>query len=437
MTLKIKRKDVGEDKIELQITAPAASVDEAIGFATMQMAYQNGINPASENLMTAVIDKVGEAYYKSALSFAVSEFIAPFAVTQEKLSIIMRPQVAVGNQEVAPGREFSFKATVTRKPQYELKSYDPVSIKIQKAKVSDAEVKAQMAGITENFAAWEKDEDKPLSEGDDLMFKISAIDSDGEEIKNLTADRRLYTLGQNFMPDGFDENLVGMNIGEEKTFEMLLPGIKSADPENPTDADKVTITVQILERQKRVIPALTDAWVKKSVPGCNNIAELEDQIRQQMLGARENETQNMTAYFAASELAKRFEGKIADEFYEFTRGELMAQMEASLRQQGRTLQEFIETEGGGQQGFSMQMMLQVREMLIQGFSLDALARHLNLKVEPEDIEATYSQMAPGKEDMARQEFEKTGRLYLIYEGALRNKANKWLVETAEIEYVES
>jgi len=45
-------------------------------------------------------------------------------------------------------------------------------------------------------------------------------------------------------------------------------------------------------------------------------------------------------------------------------------------------------------------------------------------------------MAPGHEKEARQEFELTGRMYLIREAALRNKANSWLVETATINYAE-
>jgi len=83
----------------------------------------------------------------------------------------------------------------------------------------------------------------------------------------------------------------------------------------------------------------------------------------------------------------------------------------------------------------MQLMMQVRESLRQGFALDALARHLKLKVTDEDYEDALKRIAPGHEEEARKEYEGTGRTYLITEAALRTKANKWLYDTATFEYM--
>jgi trigger factor len=436
--MKIKRSETSDGRIELEVTAPPSKVQEAIRFIDFQLAMQNGIGPQSpEQLSAAVREKVGEAYYNSFVDFQALQFLAPFAVTQEKLSIIGPPKVTTTGVKVDPRKELSFTVVVIPKPSYELEDFSPVKIRVPQAKVSEAEIDQQLVALAESRATYEKDEDRPIREGDDILIAIKGVDEKGEEVRNLTAERRSYTLGQNFMPAGFDTSLMGMTVGETRTFDVtdrdpLAPGAEDGAEKTMT----LTFTVTLLEIQKRVIPAITDAWVKENLPGATTVPELREEVRRQGLAHREQELAGMRSFLAASEFAKRFKGSIPDELYELTRDDIVQNLQQNLKAQGKTIQDFIQEQGGGEQQFSMQLMMQTREVLTQGFSLDALARHLALELTDEDINETFRLMAPGHEKEARMEFELTGRMYQIYEAALRNKANKWLVETAEIEYLD-
>ncbi|MDR2587087.1 MAG: trigger factor [Coriobacteriales bacterium] len=445
--MKIKRSTTSEGKIELEVTAPADKVQEAIRFVDFQLALQNGIQPQRpEELNNAVKEKLGEAYYNSFLEFEVARFLAPFAVTQEKLAIIGSPKVSSPPAGVTPGKELSFTVEVTPKPVYELSDFSPVKIQSRRAQVSDTEVEQQLVMLAERAASLEKDDDRPVAEGDIVLFSLKSLDEKGEEIAAFTAERRSYGLGRGGMPADFDKNLIGMKPGETRTFTVseTIPQAPDADGASAGEDAKegvaktltVTFTVELLEIQKRVIPAITDAWVEKNIPNVKTVPELREEIRKQGLAQREQELAGARRFFVASELAKRFKGKIPDELYEMTRNSIVQSLQQSLREQGRTLEEFIQQQAGDEQQFSMQLMMQAREMLAQGFSLDALARHLELEVTDEDIAETFRLMAPGHEKEARMEFELTGRMYQVHEGALRNKANKWLLETAEIEYLD-
>ena len=68
------------------------------------------------------------------------------------------------------------------------------------------------------------------------------------------------------------------------------------------------------------------------------------------------------------------------------REQLMNNVRQTAQQQGKTLDAFIE-EQGGQQQFGMMMMMQIRELLVQGFALDALFRHEHLVLNDDDINA--------------------------------------------------
>jgi len=434
--MKVKRSDTPDGKIELQVTVPVDKVEETRDFLHFQLAAQNNIDPQStQDLAATIKEKVGEAYYNSFMGFQAMVFLAPFAVTQEKLAIMGNPQVESLGESFESGREFSFRVIATPKPSYEMKDFSPVKIKIPQPFVTEDDIDQQMLNLAESYVDFQKDDDHPVQDGNDVLIALTTRDETGEEIPQLSAESRTYTLGQNFIPGGFDEQLIGMDVGQSKTFDITATEFIRDDSADPDATGTFNFTVTILEIQKRVIPAITDAWVAKNLPTFNNVQELREEIHRQGMEYQGKQQENMKTFAAASEFAKRFEGSIPDEFYEITREEIMNNMQQDLKAQNMTLQEFIKQQPGGEQQFSMQLMMQTREILTQAFTLDALARHLKLEVTPQDIADTFHAMAPGYEQQVRMEFEMTGRMYLIEEGALRAKANQWLVDNAEIEYI--
>ncbi|MDR1422397.1 MAG: hypothetical protein LBI64_05995 [Coriobacteriales bacterium] len=421
-------------KVKLQITATPEEVSRAFQRATLALAQQNKLTPkpSLEETIAELEEKVGKAQYGAFLDYFVPNFLVPFAISQENINATLAPQVTVESPVIA-GRELCLSATITLMPIYELSSYDPVRVVLPRASASEEEIDAQFLQLAQSNATFEKTNGHLVQREDHIAIALAAVDAQGDLLPRLTADNRFYTVGEGFMPAGFDEQLLGMSLGESKTFGLAVPDLSAEDSETPTDA---TITVTVREINRRVIPAITDVWIAKNFPGIKTVPELREFIRSELLRAKTHELESMKTSAAAAELAKRFEGSIADEFYEFTRAEIMARFQQQLQQQGLTMQRYLQQQGIDERQFDMNTMLQIREVLVQGFSLDALARHLKLELDDEDIAETYRRMAPGYEREARAEFEGSGRLYLVRQAALRTKANTWLAQTAEVEYVE-
>ena len=223
-----------------------------------------------------------------------------------------------------------------------------------------------------------------------------------------------------------------MDVGETKSFTFTGPGLD--DKGNQID-ETIECTVTVKEIQKRVIPAITDEWVKKNMPLYRDAAALRGSIKERIEKGRMNEYENYKRQVAASELAKRFTGRIADEVYEAMQQTMLMNMRGELQQQGMTFEQFVEQNGGEQQ-FNMMLMMQIRETLVQGYALDALFRHEGLVVTDEDLEDACRLMNPQNPQMARQQMESSGRGFALREIAERMKANKWLLEHAEVTVAE-
>ena len=244
--MKVKRVETSDGNIELQITVPPAKVLEAVRFIEFQLAMENDIDPRTcEDLTAAVKEKVGEAYYNSFISFQALQFLAPFAVTQEKLAIMGYPRVDAPEKNVELGKDLTFTATVTPKPIYEIEDFSPVKVQLPHLQVTDAEIDQQIVNMAETYATYEKDEDRPVQDGDDIIFSLKAKDSKGEEVSSLSAERRAYKVGQDFIPGGFDSNLMAMDVGASKSFEVTCKEF-CRDTSDPEATETYSFDVTIL-----------------------------------------------------------------------------------------------------------------------------------------------------------------------------------------------
>ena len=438
INLKIDKKDRDDGKIQLIITVPVQAVGEVLKSAAYALAQQNRLNLEGvgvEDIISFVVETVGDVQYLAFANQYAMNAAAPHAIMQKNIEPIMEPEFSAMG-EIVPGKEFTFIAVVTPKPHFELSSYDPVTIKMPKITVSDAEIDEQILYLAQQNVEIVADEGAEVADGTEMVFAIkSNFKDDSEPIPSLTAERRYHQTGQGFLSQGFDDALIGMKPGDSRSFEFELP-VSYAEDNSPAETRTVATTIDLLQIDKRVVPAITDAWVKANMPDARDVDGLREMMRSQGMEFKTIEQKKMELYAAASALAERFKGTIPDDIYEFARGDILANLVEQLRQNGATLEQYMQEMGLEQQQFNMMLMMQVRETLRQGFALDALARHLKLTITEEDLVDTISRMAPGNEERMRAEFEASGRMYMLREAAMRTKANKMLLEAATIEVIE-
>ena len=124
-----------------------------------------------------------------------------------------------------------------------------------------------------------------------------------------------------------------------------------------------------------------------------------------------------------------FKGRIEDPVYEAMQQTLVSNLRGQLQQQGIPFEQFVQSQGGEQQ-FGMIMMMQTREMLVQGYALDALFRHEKMTLTDEDIDAACRSMNPQNPDAVKREMQENGRGFALREAAERMKANQWLLDHA-------
>lgn len=370
----------------------------------------------------------------SEASFLIDEGImrrrAPFALTAERVDTIGAP-VYRCSEHAQIGKPFKYQLVCVPVPEYELESYDPVSISVPSYEVKTEEIDAEIDRMVQFAATGMTDTSHDeVMKGDKVELAMQTT-MDGAPVKTLCTDGREYTTGAFAMPDDFDEAIIGMKVGETKTFGFEGPDIvPDADGNVKMDSYETTVTVKRII--KSVAPEPDDAWARSTKPGIESLEQLRAEVEEKIRSQHEDDFQRSAQMLAGNELAKRIVGDIPDLIYGVAMKEARENLNWKLQSENQTLDEFLAAQGMTQEELSNALMLQVRTQLNRQFAMNAYAKHKGLVVEEDDLNAFFESIAPGNANIAHADFNRDGRIYAARCAALRLKAAKRAVEEADI-----
>jgi trigger factor len=420
--------------VKLECEATAQEVNNALRDAAQAFAVSVGIRPKpGQTLEEAAKEQMGITDLDSIVYMNAIELLVPRALDRRNLMPAFPPK-ATPTTKFERGKRFGFEMKVTLKPKYELTSYEPVDIKVEPFVFDESVIDTELENVARGALTYVDADPKPLEKGDACSVAMTCFDGE-EEIKALTCEDRTYIIGVGMMPEGFDENLIGMQPGDTKEFTFDAP---MGTDENGVVMSPIKTTVTINKVQKELIPAITDEWVRENMgPRYATVEALRTDMRR-VFEAQQREAYNgYVQQMAVAALSKRFEGRIADEMYEATRDQLVQNLQIEVQQSGMNWEQFVQKNGGEQQ-FGMMLMMQTREILVQGYCLDAVFRHNRLSLTDQDLTNACAGMNPQANPAAvRQELEASGRGFALRETAERMKAAQYVVDKANITYMDA
>lgn len=454
--MKINQRKVSENKIKLQCTATPDDVARALQMAGEAFARNMGISPDGKTTVAEAVEKqFGIKDLDSLVAESAKQILIVMALDKKNIIPAYLPQttsVAMPRR----GMPYDFELEVELKPKYELTSYEPLELEAKRFEFDESQIDSELQNLASGYTAYVKDEtadaDRTVAADDYIKVALEAT-QDGKPIPGLNTDGRIYLVGAGHMPASFDESILGMKAGDTREFdfgfddgtagpgaagdtEMDAPadseGADVAAESQPTMHAKVTV-LEFLKEQK---PQIDDEWVAKNAPMYKSVDELKTDIKR---GLEERDKESYEAYLrslAVEALAKRFEGKIEDGVYESMLAQMRQTMEGELANQGMKWEDYVEQSGGESQ-VQMMMLLEARQTLVQGFSLDAIFRHFKLSVDNSDIEHVCHLMNPNADPHAmRITAEENGQGFALREMAERYKANQYIVDHANITYID-
>ena len=387
MNVTVEKLDKGMAKLTITVTADvvAAAEDKVYKRQKSQISipgFRKGKAPKK------IIEKMyGEGVF---LSDAINDVINetyPDAVKECGEEIVSNPKIDLSQAE--PGKDLVYTAEVALKPEVKLGKYKGVEIeKLEAPKVSEEDIEKELKRQQDANAKIVDVTDRPVQNGD--MIKLDFAGTvDGEAFEGGKAENYDLTIGSGSFIPGFEDQLVGMNIGEEKDVNVTFPedyGQKDLAGKAAVFACKVNAI------KEKKLPELNDEFADE-VSEFSTLDEYKKDIEKNLLVRAEEQYKQTKENAAVAAAVADADIEIPDAMLETQAESLVNEFAQNLQMQGMNIDMYLQYTGLQKDQLVEQFKPQAKTRIQNSLVLEAVAKAENIEASDEDLEAEYGKMA--------------------------------------------
>ena len=416
------------NEVKLNVTIKAEKFDEAIKKVYFKSAKYFNIpgfrkGKAPMNIVEKYYGK--EIFYEDAFNEVVPEELEK-AVEENKLQVVSRPDIEV--TQIGKGQDLIFTAVFQTKPEAELGKYKGVEIKKIEYKVTDEDVEHELGHMQEHNSRLISVEDRPVEKGDIANINFEGF-VDGVAFEGGKAENHDLEIGSNTFIPGFEDQIIGMNIDEEKDIQVKFPEEYFSKDLAGKDA---TFKVKVNEIKKKELPKLDDEFAK-DVSEFDTLKELKESIKEKQQKQNDERAKYETQDAVMKAVCENVKVDIPSGMIETETENMLKDMEQRLAYQGLKLDQYLQMMGKTKEEMQKEYEPQAIEAIKSRLALEAVIKAEKIEVAEIDIDEKIREMAKnyGKEN--DEEFLKNENVRnYIKQGLESEKAIEFLVENAKI-----
>ena len=422
---------ISSNKVKLSFDIDAAQFDAAMDKAYIKVRGQVTIpgfrkGRAPRKMIENMYGGEG-VFYDEAFELIFDEVYGP-AIDENKLEVVDRPQVDI--QQIGTGKNLQFTCEVFVKPDVTLGEYKGVEVKKEHTLVSDEDVNAEIEKERNKQAAEVSVEDRAVAEGDIVNLDYSGS-VDGVKFAGGTAEAQTLKIGSHTFIPGFEEQMVGMNIGEEKDLEVTFPEEYHAEE---LAGKKAVFHVKVNSITETQLPALDDDFAK-DISEFDTLDEYKADVRAKLEAQAAEHDNNVFTNAVIEKVMANATVEIPDAMVERQIDSMVRNFEARLAQQGLKLADFIKYTGQDEKSFRNQYREQAEKSVRANLVLEAVENAENFEATEEEIDAEIvkfaGQIGQDVENLKKNLTE--GDREYFKADVIRDKAVKFLCDNAKAE----
>ena len=421
---------ISSNKVKLSFDIDAAKFDEAMGKAYIKVRGQVAIPGFRKgHAPRKMIENMyGEGvFYDEAFELIFDEVYGP-AIDENKLEVVDRPQVDI--QQIGTGKNLQFTCEVFVKPDVTLGEYKGVEVKKEHTLVTEDDVNAEIEKERNKQAAEVSVDDRAVAEGDTVNLDYSGS-VDGVKFAGGTAEGQTLKIGSHTFIPGFEEQMVGMNIGEEKDLNVTFPTEYHA----PDLAGKEAVFhVKVNSITETQLPALDDDFAK-DISEFDTLDAYKADVRAKLEAQAAERDNNAFTNAVIEKVMANATVEIPDAMVERQIDSMVRNFEARLAQQGLKLADFMKYTGQDEKSFRNQYRDQAEKSVRANLVLEAVENVEKFEAAEEEIDAEIEkfakQIGQNVEDLKKNLTE--GDREYFKADVIRDKAVKVLCDNAKAE----
>ena len=319
---------------------------------------------------------------------AINDLIPDAYTAAEKesgLVVVSRPEFDVVNID---DEGVLMKATVYTKPEVKIEGYLGIEATKADVTVTDEEVDAELGHVRERNSRTIDIEDRAAEMGDVANIDFDGY-VDGVAFDGGKSEKFDLTLGSGQFIPGFEEQVVGKNIGEEFDVNVSFP----EDYHATELAGKASVFKCKLNAIKKVMFPVLDDEFAKDVSEFDTLDEYKADIKAKITERKEKNAEAALEESLLATLVEKLEGDIPAPMIEMEAENLVRDYDNRLRSQGMDLNTYFKYTGQTLEQLRESMMPMAEKQVKSRLALETIVALENISATDEEIEAEYADIA--------------------------------------------
>ena len=425
--MKVSRENGENQQVVLTIEAAAEEWDKAIAQAAKNIAKEVNIpgfrrGKAPRHIIEQRIGKealIDEAYEK----FGPKVFDE--AMAEEKLELASYPSFE--RVQAEEGKPFILKATVTPKPEVKLGDYKGLKVEKKVEEITDDTIMQHIDKMRDRKAQMvDAPEGAEAQMGDLTTIDFKGFVDDEAFEGGVGKDYPLQLGSGSFIP-GFEDQLVGMKVGEEREVKVTFP--KDYHSEKVAGKEAV-FKCKLNKLKNKILPELNDEFVQQASV-FKTVDELKKDVREKLEKAAESRAENDRRVAAIDKAAENASMDIPDVMIEDRIDQMLREFAMRLEQQGMKFEQYLQYSGGDLTKLRAQYRETAEKNVRTDLMLEAVAKAENIEVTGDDIHteiAMMAQMYNATPAQVQKIVRQQGRLNDLAVTVMRRKTAKFIVD---------
>lgn len=366
-----------------------------------------------------------EVFYEEAANALISQAYEKELENCEE-SVVSQPRINV--VQIEAGKPFIFTAEVALKPEVTLGKYKGVKVEAADLEVTEEEIDAEIGKERDNSARTVPVEGRPVQDGDMTVIDFEGF-VDGAAFEGGKGTDYPLTIGSGAFIPGFEEALIGAEIGKETDVNVTFPeDYQAAELAGKAAVFKCTVK----EIKEKELPALDDEFAAE-VSEFDTLAEYREDTKKK-IGERKAEAAKSAKEEAVIDaIIEDAQMEIPDAMLETQQRQMVEDFAQRLQMQGLSMEQYMQFTGATPQMMLEQIKPQALRRIQSRLVLEAVAAAEKMEATEEEFEAEVAKMAEGykmEPDKVKELLGEGGKKQVM-EDICVNKAVEFVVENAK------
>ena len=310
----------------------------------------------------------------------------PDAAKESGEDIVSNTEINV--TQIEAGKPFIYTAEVAVKPPVSLGKYKGVEVEKQEVTVFDEEVDAEIRKEQEKNASKNEITDRPVKDGDDIVLDFEGF-CDGVAFEGGKGTDYPLTIGSGSFIPGFEEQLVGANIGEEMEVNVTFPENYQSDDLAGKDAMFKCTVKKITEK---ILPELDDEFADE-VSEFSTLAEYKEDVRKNILERKQRSAQTVKENQAVEKVIADAHVEIPAAMLRTQQEKMTSEFEQQVMSQGMNFDDYLKYAQTTREQMVENMKDEAERRIKYRLVMEQVAKEENIVATEEDFEAELQKMA--------------------------------------------